>query len=174
MRGGARRTPVFWRVAERDPPPVSPRILANAAPTKRMTGSAVQGLVTRCAWPANERVRAARTWSQHLVAGRDGQRPPYPLAGRDPGVRTRRRSPHPGRAPRASGLDRSRLRGRHELLEVETGVEAALRQELVVGAALHDPAALVHQDLVGAEDRREPVRDRDRGPALHDPLERPG
>ena len=55
---------------------------------------------------------------------------------------------------------------------VEPRVEAAAREQLVVGAALDDPAVLDGEDHVGAEDRGEPVRDRDRRAPLHQRLER--
>jgi len=41
-----------------------------------------------------------------------------------------------------------------------------------VGAALGDPAVVEDHDLVGVPDGREPVRDRDRGPAAADDVER--
>ena len=42
-------------------------------------------------------------------------------------------------------------------------------EQLLVGAELDDAAAVEHDDLVGVADRREPVRDRDRRPALREP-----
>ena len=44
--------------------------------------------------------------------------------------------------------------------------------QLGVRSALHHPALVDHDHLVGALGRREPVRDGDRGPRLHEPLER--
>ena len=41
-----------------------------------------------------------------------------------------------------------------------------------VRAALHDPPAPHDEDLVRGKDGRQPVRDRDRRAALHQPLER--
>jgi hypothetical protein len=46
---------------------------------------------------------------------------------------------------------------------VQLGVQPAGGEQLLVGAALHDLAVVEHQDLVGVRDRREPVRDDDRG-----------
>src|SRR5262249_18367337 len=51
------------------------------------------------------------------------------------------------------------------LLVVELAVASALAEQLLVGAALHDLAALQDQDLVGALDGGEAVRDHERGPA---------
>jgi hypothetical protein len=56
---------------------------------------------------------------------------------------------------------------------VQARVQAALRQQRGVRAPLDDPAAVVHQDLVGSQDRRQPVRDRDRRPAAFQLLQRP-
>ena len=48
-------------------------------------------------------------------------------------------------------------------------VVAALRGiELFVRASLHDLSLLHHQNLVGAADGRQPVRDHKRGAALHE------
>ena len=41
-----------------------------------------------------------------------------------------------------------------------------------MAAAFDDPACLEHDDLVGMHDRRQPVRDHDRGPAALDIFER--
>src|SRR3954470_11585799 len=54
----------------------------------------------------------------------------------------------------------------------QIGVATAARQQLVVRAALDDPAVVEHHDLVGVPDRRQAVGDRDRGPALRQPVER--
>ena len=59
-----------------------------------------------------------------------------------------------------------------ELLLVEPSVEPTLGDELIVGSLLHDLAVLDREDHVGRFDRREPVRDRDRRPVAHQPLER--
>ena len=53
-----------------------------------------------------------------------------------------------------------------ELLVVQPRIQAAMGQQLVVAAALDDVAALVDEDQVGAQDRRQPVRDGHRGAAL--------
>ena len=53
------------------------------------------------------------------------------------------------------------------LLGVEVVVAAAGRVEFLVGPALDDAAGFDHQDLIGAADGREPVRDDERGAALH-------
>jgi len=52
------------------------------------------------------------------------------------------------------------------LPEPEPGVDPALADELRVGARLGDPAFGDDEDLVGVLDGAQPVRDRDRGPAL--------
>src|SRR5690349_1041231 len=59
-----------------------------------------------------------------------------------------------------------------ELLFVEPRVDAAVCEELVVGAALDDRAVLYREDDIGVSDRREAVRDGDRGSALDQGLER--
>ena len=46
------------------------------------------------------------------------------------------------------------------------------REQLVVRAVLDDPALVDHEDQVGVDDRRQPVRDHERRPADHQPLER--
>ena len=46
-------------------------------------------------------------------------------------------------------------------------VEAAALQQLLVGAAVDDPAAVDDDDLVGERDRREAVGDDEGRPALH-------
>ena len=51
------------------------------------------------------------------------------------------------------------------LLVVERAVAAAEREQLGVRAALDDLAVLEHEDLIGAADRRQPVRDDERRPA---------
>src|SRR5260221_2834208 len=48
------------------------------------------------------------------------------------------------------------------LLVVELAIAPVPGQQLLVGAALDDLAAFEHQDLVGAADGREPVRDHER------------
>ena len=48
------------------------------------------------------------------------------------------------------------------LLVVELPVAAVQREQLVVRAALDDLAVLEHQNLIGAPDRRQPVRDDER------------
>ena len=71
---------------------------------------------------------------------------------------TRRRTParpRPRSAPR---------RAPGELLRVEARVLAAARDQLGVRAPLDQPPALEHEDHVRGEDRRQPVRDRDRRP----------
>jgi len=60
-----------------------------------------------------------------------------------------------------------------ELFLVEPRVEAAEGEEFVVGAALGDHAVLDGEDDVGVADRRQPVRDGDRGAVLDEGLERP-
>src|SRR5207237_1286380 len=68
----------------------------------------------------------------------------------------------------APGLDEAAL----ELLRVQLRVETAAAEELLVRPLLDEAAAVDDEDHVGGEDRREPVRDRDRRPALHQGLER--
>src|SRR5205814_10205925 len=62
--------------------------------------------------------------------------------------------------------------GLGELALIEIVVDALLAQELRVVALLHDPAAVHHDDLVGVADRREPVRDDERGAAVTEPRHR--
>ena len=54
---------------------------------------------------------------------------------------------------------------------VELAVDLAVGQQLVVGAGLDDEAVVHHADQVGLLDRRQPVRHRQRGPALADRVE---
>ena len=54
-----------------------------------------------------------------------------------------------------------------EPVVVDLAVDGARLHELVVRAARHDPALVQDDDLVGERDRREPVRDDHRRPALH-------
>ena len=63
------------------------------------------------------------------------------------------------------GLPLARARG-------ERSVPAPAGEQLVVGAALDDPAVVEHDDLVGVADGREPVGDRDRRAALGEAVER--
>ena len=53
-----------------------------------------------------------------------------------------------------------------------TGIKSAGSQKLRMGAALGDLALVEHDDLVGGDDGREPVRDHERGAVLRDPLQR--
>src|SRR5256886_7794290 len=90
------------------------------------------------------------------------------LAGAEP--------PHPNVLPRKLGRH-GWLRRRDgalvdELSCVETVVEAALREQLGVRALLDDAASVQHEDPVRALDRRETVRDHDRGAAAHESVER--
>src|SRR5687767_5896851 len=54
----------------------------------------------------------------------------------------------------------------------EAPVAPPEREQLVVGAALDDPASLDHDDLIGVTDRRQPVGDRDRRALLGEAVER--
>ena len=60
----------------------------------------------------------------------------------------------------------NRSRSKLVLLVVELPVASAEREQLVVRAALDDLAVLEHEDLVGAADRRQPVRDDERRAAV--------
>ena len=51
-------------------------------------------------------------------------------------------------------------------------IDAALRQQPVMGAALDDDALVEHQDLVGADHRRQAMRDDERGAAARYAFER--
>ena len=53
-----------------------------------------------------------------------------------------------------------------ELLLVQTRVQASLGEELLVCTTLDDRAVVDGEDDIGISDRREPVRNRDRGSAL--------
>src|SRR5581483_702289 len=55
---------------------------------------------------------------------------------------------------------------------VETVVDAALREEIVVRPHLHDAALVEHDDAIDVLDRRQTVGDDDRGPADHQLRER--
>src|SRR6185436_9275709 len=48
----------------------------------------------------------------------------------------------------------------------DLAVERAAVEQLIVGAAIDEPAAVEDDDLVGERDRREPVGDDERSPAL--------
>ena len=74
---------------------------------------------------------------------------PLPASG-SPGTSTRRTGPSPGRP----ALGRSFSQ---ELLAVQPGVEAVERDELAVGAALNDAAAVKHEDFVGMLKETEPA-----------------
>src|SRR5207249_3956095 len=52
------------------------------------------------------------------------------------------------------------------LLLVHAAIEAACVDQRLVRAALHDPALIDHEDLIGSADRREPVGDDERRSAL--------
>ncbi len=56
---------------------------------------------------------------------------------------------------------------RGELAIVEVGVEATLRQQLLVFAVLDNRSVVHHQNQVGATNRREPMGDDEAGAALH-------
>src|SRR5262249_15479610 len=62
--------------------------------------------------------------------------------------------------------------GLPELELVELAVLAAAREQLLVGPALHDPSVREHDDLVGAPDRRQAVRDDDARAVDHEAVER--
>jgi len=48
----------------------------------------------------------------------------------------------------------------------DLAVERAAVEQLIVGAAIDEPAAVEDDDLVGERDRREPVGDDERSPRL--------
>jgi hypothetical protein len=50
---------------------------------------------------------------------------------------------------------------------VQLGIQPALAHQLLVPAALHNPALIDHDDQIGIADRRQPMRDDDAGPPLH-------
>src|SRR6266567_7090618 len=54
----------------------------------------------------------------------------------------------------------------------EVGVDAAAVEQLLVRAALNHPAFVEHDDLVGIDDRRQAMRDHDRGAAFGNAFER--
>src|SRR5579885_2547491 len=58
-----------------------------------------------------------------------------------------------------------------ELLVVQPRVEAAERQQFVMGAALDNLAFIHHQDDIGCQDGREAVRDSQRRASLHQRLQ---
>ncbi len=53
-----------------------------------------------------------------------------------------------------------------------TGIKSARSQKLGVGSALGDAALIQHDDLVGADDGGQPMRDHQRGAVARDPFER--
>src|SRR4051794_20081556 len=73
----------------------------------------------------------------------------------------------------SAGSDGSRLCSGHgqELLAIQPRVQPPVGEQLVVAAALDDSAALDDDDEVGAQDRGQAVRDRDRRAPLHDALD---
>ena len=88
----------------------------------------------------------------------------------------RRRRPRPPDARRAPGRPDDGLReSERRVLQVaghQLGVAAVQREQLLVGAALDQAAVVEDHDLLGVADGREPVGDRDRGPALRQLVER--
>src|SRR4051794_14527652 len=77
--------------------------------------------------------------------------------------------------PRPSG--RVPLEADGLLVSVEAGIYVVLVEEVVVSTVLDDPAAVEDQDLVGAADRAQAMRDEERGPGVHqarDGFEDPG
>src|SRR5205823_764489 len=55
-----------------------------------------------------------------------------------------------------------------QLLVVEIGVITVPRDQFIVGAELHNAAAVQNCNLVRIADRGHPVRNEDRAPASHD------
>ena len=62
--------------------------------------------------------------------------------------------------------------GRLGLCGDQRRVDAAVGEEVVMGALLHDSPLLEDDDPVGAANRREAVSDHERGPPLADSMER--
>src|SRR5579864_4104386 len=58
------------------------------------------------------------------------------------------------------------------LVRPEPGVRAVEAEQFLVGALLDDPPVVEDDQLVHARDRAQPVRDDQRGPALHEPPQR--
>src|SRR5947209_1480882 len=69
----------------------------------------------------------------------------------------------------AIGLAQHLLRLRHLALTVpQAGIEAAAGEQFLVPATLGDDALVKHEDLVGVDHRRQPMRDHQRrAPARH-------
>ena len=67
------------------------------------------------------------------------------------------------------GLPRCAVR---ELDAVQARVRAVRREQLGVRPDLDDAPAVEHDDAVGVLDRRQPVRDHDRGASAHQRIER--
>ena len=61
---------------------------------------------------------------------------------------------------------------RFALAVPHASVKSAMRQQLLMGAALDYPAVVEHQNLVGADDGREPVRNDERGAVFSHAIER--
>ena len=59
-----------------------------------------------------------------------------------------------------------------ELQSCKPGVEAIRGEERGVRSLLDHASGLDDQNAIGVDDRREPVGDHERGPALHEPFER--
>ena len=73
---------------------------------------------------------------------------------------------------RATRYSRSSVGRPADLRAVQLGVEAAAGQQFAVRAALDDPSVVDHEDAIGVDDRRQAVRDDDRGSAAQDLVER--
>src|SRR6266700_2877551 len=77
--------------------------------------------------------------------------------------------------PRGLGKHRGRRAVVQEaagLVLPQPGVGSVETQQLLVRANLGDLAAVEHDQLVHARDRAQPMRDHERGPALHEPPQR--
>src|SRR5579863_4793216 len=61
-----------------------------------------------------------------------------------------------------------RCRRLADLQPVQTLVQTASHQEVTMRATLADLAVLHHENLIGIENRGQPMRDRDRGPSPHE------
>jgi hypothetical protein len=172
---------------QRDTRPVRPQQLDQpaqlASAAARLAQPAAQ-LGEPVLLAAGRRQRAERAGAEGadalVEAGRAGARAVRP---RVSGGRDRRQRRGTGAAAVAGGvavlghgvlldrLARQEHLVRQALLD-DLAVEALLREQLLVRAVRGDPAALQHDDLVGERDRREAMRDHERGAALHHLAER--
>ena len=129
------------------------------ASTPALGRSAVQTARIR-RWSGRQRTATCRAAAGHPTAGRVAH------AGRREQITTR----YDGRADAAVSGRRLLLFPVLQLIQLE--VDAALRQQLLVGARFAQLALVQDEDLVHVLDGRQPVRDGDRRAACHQDVQR--